>query len=546
MSTTSCSLDMSADSVSEDARNKADHRGRPVTDASYSRAIIDEPAKAIRVGLALLRGSWYKARYKLTGKRFRVGRNFRVFGSLRVRGPGEVVFGHDVVVLGHVTPWTHSPRARIVIGDRVMLGDARFGCMQEITVGNDCLLARCSIMDTDFHSVRADRRFADAPVRVMPVHIGDNVWVGQEAGILPGTRIGENSVVSFGAVCVREYPANVVIIGNPAKVAMQIPVEGRKRVPYGVLPATPQNVDPSPEAPTNVGPSPMNDRAARTAVLGAAFLLTSLLGCEDLRVQTPTQNGSTISTEISGLEHLRKTKVFFGHQSVGANIVEGMRELPDEERLPLKVTRVDEPSSVVGPALVEAYIGRNGDPQSKADAFVAALRDGLGREGGVALYKYCYLDVQQNTDIDTLFASYRRAVETVRAAHPEIALVHVTIPLTADEGGVRRLAKAALGKPSGRDLNIKRNAYNERVRQTFAGRDPVFDLARIESTRPDGTRSYFRSGGEAVYTLAAEYTDDGGHLNRLGRESAARELLRVLAEAAQRRADRVSPPASSM
>lgn len=542
---TSSSLDVSPRSISEASRNTAHHRGRPVTDASYPRAIIDEPAKAIRVGLALLRGSWYKAWYRLTGKRFRAGRNFRVFGSLRVRGPGEVVFGHDVVVLGHVTPWSHSARARIVVGDRVMLGDTRFGCMQEITIGNDCLLARCSIMDTDFHSVRADRRFADAPVRVMPVHIADNVWIGQEAGILPGTRIGVNSVVSFGAVCAREYPANVVIIGNPAKVAMQIPDEGRERVPYGVPAATPQNVDSPPEAPASAGVFTKNDPVTRTAVLGA-FLLTSLFGCENFSVQNPTENKSTISTETSGLDHLSKTKVFFGHQSVGANILDGIRELQDEERFPLKVSRVDEPSSVAGPALVEAYIGRNGDPQSKADGFVAALRDGLGPDGGVALYKYCYLDVRHDTDVEKLFDSYRRAVETVRAAHPEITLVHVTIPLTADESGLRRLAKAVLGKPSGRDLNIKRNAYNERVRQTFAGRDPLFDLARIESTRPDGSRSYFRSGGEAVFTLAGEYTDDGGHLNQLGRVSAARELLRVLAEAAQRRVDRVPPSASSM
>jgi acetyltransferase-like isoleucine patch superfamily enzyme len=60
-------------------------------------------------------------------------------------------------------------------------------------------------------------------VRVLPVNIGANVWIGQNAGILPGTRIGDNSVVSFGAVCAREYPPNVIIAGNPAKVAGRIP-----------------------------------------------------------------------------------------------------------------------------------------------------------------------------------------------------------------------------------------------------------------------------------------------------------------------------------
>jgi acetyltransferase-like isoleucine patch superfamily enzyme len=454
-----------------------------------------------------------------------------------VSGPGEVVFGNDVVVLGHSTPWTHSREARIVVGDRVMIGDARFGCVQEITIGDDCLLARCSIMDTDFHSVRADRRLTGAPVRVMPVHIANNVWVGQEAGILPGTKIGVNSVVSFGAVCVRDYPPNVVLVGNPAKVAMQIPLEGRERVSYGAVPSPPSDPE----------PHPINDRVARTTALGAALLLISVLACGDSRANSVTQMPSTTTTTITGLERLRKTKVFFGHQSVGANILEGIRELSDNDRgLSLQLRSADVPISVAGPALVEANIGRNTDPQSKADAFVAALRNGLGAEGGIALYKYCYLDVRPGTDIDALFRSYKRAVETVRAAHPEIILVHVTMPLTADEGRLRRLAKAALGKPSSSDLNIKRNAYNRLLRDTFSTKDPVFDLARIQSTRPDGTRSYFRNGDDKVFTLATQYTDDGGHLNRLGRSFAARELLRVLAETAQRRDERRSPIVSSM
>jgi acetyltransferase-like isoleucine patch superfamily enzyme len=77
-------------------------------------------------------------------------------------------------------------------------------------------------MDTDFHSTRADRHNPTASVRVAPVHVGDNVWIAHSAGLLPGTRIGNNSVVSFGSVCMREYPENVVIMGNPARVAAPV------------------------------------------------------------------------------------------------------------------------------------------------------------------------------------------------------------------------------------------------------------------------------------------------------------------------------------
>ncbi len=77
-------------------------------------------------------------------------------------------------------------------------------------------------MDTDFHSVGVDRHDPTAPIRVAPVILEDNVWVAAQAGILPGTSIGANSVVGFGAVCAGVYPGNFVIAGNPAKVIKRL------------------------------------------------------------------------------------------------------------------------------------------------------------------------------------------------------------------------------------------------------------------------------------------------------------------------------------
>jgi acetyltransferase-like isoleucine patch superfamily enzyme len=122
-----------------------------------------------------------------------------------------------------VNAWTYDPAARIVVDDNVMMSGTRFACAREIRVGRECILADASIRDTDFHSTRADRRSADAPIRVAAVDIGTNVWVAAGAVLLPGTVIGENSVVGAGAVCMRSFPANKVILGNPAKVAMPIP-----------------------------------------------------------------------------------------------------------------------------------------------------------------------------------------------------------------------------------------------------------------------------------------------------------------------------------
>jgi acetyltransferase-like isoleucine patch superfamily enzyme len=191
--------------------------------AELVRRTRAEPWRAAAAARAIAVGYVCSAFHRLLGRRLRVGRNLRVFGWLSLRGPGEVILGDDVVIHGRATLWTYSPEARIVIGDHVKMSGTAFGCVQEIRVGRHCILARAQIRDTDFHSLAANRWSPDAPVRVAPVYIGENVWISDRAGILPGTRIGENSVVSFGALCGREYPANVVIIGNPAKVAAPIP-----------------------------------------------------------------------------------------------------------------------------------------------------------------------------------------------------------------------------------------------------------------------------------------------------------------------------------
>ena len=55
-----------------------------------------------------------------------------------------------------------------------------------------------------------------------PIVIGNNVWLGGGVIVCPGVTIGENTVVGAGAVVVRDLPANVVAVGNPARIVRQL------------------------------------------------------------------------------------------------------------------------------------------------------------------------------------------------------------------------------------------------------------------------------------------------------------------------------------
>ncbi len=191
--------------------------------ASLALRTLQDPVHAVRVSLWLARGWWCKFWYPLRGIRFTAGRNLRVAGRLVIRGPGRVIFGDNVRVEGLVTPWTCTREAVIRIGSDSFLNGTRFGCHREITVGARAILADARLLDTDFHSTHANRHDPSAPVRVAPIRLEENVWVAAAVGILPGTTIGRNSVVGFGAVCAGAYPADVIIAGNPARVVRPIP-----------------------------------------------------------------------------------------------------------------------------------------------------------------------------------------------------------------------------------------------------------------------------------------------------------------------------------
>lgn len=272
-------------------------------------------------------------------------------------------------------------------------------------------------------------------------------------------------------------------------------------------------------------------------VVGA---LITLVACRGEVVQQQTERGKAAASTAAApgvpasspeaWSRVATRTVFFGHQSVGANVIDGMRDLMREHpSLRLNIVRGASPAAVEGPAFIETPIGDNGDPARKIADFERALTQAPAIDSGVALMKFCYLDVTPSTDVDSLFASYRAGVERVRQAQPSLRIVHVTPPLTVSDPWAKYVVKRALGRPTSHDLNAKRNRLGELMRQEYGARDAIFDLARIESTRPDGSRSFVMQGADTTYTLAPEYTDDGGHLNPTGRRLAAAALLDVLA-----------------
>lgn len=110
---------------------------------------------------------------------------------------------------------TVRKNAELEIGYNSYLNDGVNICAtQFIRIGHHAKIGDMTyIYDTDFHEVSPD-----APIKHAPVSIGNNVWIGAKSMILPGTVIGDHSVIAAGSIVTGEIPAKSLAAGSPARV----------------------------------------------------------------------------------------------------------------------------------------------------------------------------------------------------------------------------------------------------------------------------------------------------------------------------------------
>lgn len=241
---------------------------------------------------------------------------------------------------------------------------------------------------------------------------------------------------------------------------------------------------------------------------------------------------NTISeVPVETWQKLANQKIYFGHQSVGNNILEGIKNVMKENpQIKLNVVETIDLAALNTPVFAHSRIGKNTDPKSKIDAFSGILGKGIGSKIDIAALKFCYADATENTDIDKVFDDYKKAMLELKKKYPQTIFVHMTIPISIVQSGIKAFVKKIIGRSiDGYDKNIKRELLSDRIRRAYGGKEPVFDVAKIESTFPDGTRSTFHKNGKIYYSMVPEYTSDGCHLNEKGRKLVAEQFLIFLA-----------------
>jgi lysophospholipase L1-like esterase len=245
--------------------------------------------------------------------------------------------------------------------------------------------------------------------------------------------------------------------------------------------------------------------------LAAAFLIFSSPGYAEEQA---------VSLTKADVEAAARQRVLFAHQSVGANILDGVRKLADENNVKLTITesRSDQGKT---PAIFQFMVGRNGDPLGKIKDFISTSSSFPDID--VAMVKICYVDLNKNSDATAVAKTYADAIKTLQRAHPSTRFIAITSPLTAVPSGAKAWVKSLIrGSPPELADNEKRKEFNDYLRKEF-DKDHLFDLAALEAEKA------VADDGKEIEVMRPSLTDDGGHLNATGQRLIGTAFIKLLA-----------------
>jgi tetrahydrodipicolinate N-acetyltransferase len=207
----------------------------PATNSGIDRALIWRVATRVSVG----RSAYLSARFRgvflvARGTRLKMGRHatfrfergaffcvgFAHFtptpASMHLGVGAEIVVSGTAQILKGTRVFV-SDGARLSLGSRTYVNDcSTITCFEEISIGAGCSISwSTNILDTHIHeiTVQGAKRPRSAPIR-----IGDDVWIGTGATVLPGVTIGDGAIIGAGSVVTSDVPAGALVGGNPARI----------------------------------------------------------------------------------------------------------------------------------------------------------------------------------------------------------------------------------------------------------------------------------------------------------------------------------------
>lgn len=171
---------------------------------------------------------------RLSKRMNKCGKNLRIEGPSYIQGEQFMSVGDDFLAkpglridcLKSFNGVAYTPK--LTIGNHVLINyHCHIGVINEVFIGNDVLFGS-RILVTDHSHGEFDRECANMAylkrplVSKGPVRIEDNVWIGENACILPGVTIGKGCIIGANSVVTKDIPPYSIVVGIPARVIRQL------------------------------------------------------------------------------------------------------------------------------------------------------------------------------------------------------------------------------------------------------------------------------------------------------------------------------------
>lgn len=143
--------------------------------------------------------NYYNHTHVAPRRALHLGRGSAISPTASFANAANITFGNDAHIGAHCYLWAGTgPTGRITVGDTILLGPGVV-----ITATSYCYNLGAPV--------------TKQPLKEQSVSIGDDVWIGANAIILPGSRIGNGAIIAAGAVVKGTVPDGAVFAGVPAR-----------------------------------------------------------------------------------------------------------------------------------------------------------------------------------------------------------------------------------------------------------------------------------------------------------------------------------------
>jgi acetyltransferase-like isoleucine patch superfamily enzyme len=152
-----------------------------------------------------------------------ISKSVKIVGcKILIRGENNSLTIEENSILRHVTIEIIGNNCVIKIGKSCMIGDHCYLAVKEGTkliLDDNCGLSRnIKIMTSDGHPIFKNEK------RINPakdIRLGSHLWVADNVTILKGCCIGNGSVIGINSTVTKDIPANVIAVGNPARIVQE-------------------------------------------------------------------------------------------------------------------------------------------------------------------------------------------------------------------------------------------------------------------------------------------------------------------------------------